>query len=730
MFLQDLMTDEIIDFQELESFWGSAIENILDGDPEEAHSTFLMSLLGIESLETEEQLQTQMRQYLLENTSVREALDDANGALAIARFAWEMFPDNINCLFQLIVMAIRCQCLELEILTENNLLELLVDAPAEQINQPLMHQSIVGLLRVLSIANIDWITEDFVLTWARLILEKSTDPTNTISLLVGSGFDLGEYQGLPSLRLALLEICLESCHDFDLFFDLRCQIVLASAKAHAYAKAIEVAEECCDLSQHRSLEDRLRASYGLFAVLMEAGHWQKIPAAAQQHSANLDDFIRSHPQGKDIDNFGLLLSASNSLSYLADKPKQLHKTRNQMGAICSEIVRLRIGGQQKPSNNLGQDDPSEKILRIGYIASTLGRHSVGWLSRSLFARHDRQNFQVFLYNINRDQKDKFHQQHFASNAFASYYFENDAAEIVRQIQSDQIDILIDLDSLTLTTTYEVMCCKPAPIQVTWLGWDASGCPEVDYFIADPYVLPADAEKYYHSKIWRLPQTYIAVDGFEMGVPTKRRADYGIPADAIVYLCVQKSLKHNPDILRLQMQIIKKVPNSYLLVRRSGDNDALINTYRQVSEEVGISMDRLIFLDRDPDEYTHRANLGIADVVLDTFPYNGATTTLETLWACVPMVTKVGQSFLARNSYSFMTNVGVTEGIAYSDQEYINWGIKLGIDSDLRQQVSGKLVQSRKISPLWNAKQFAVEMENAYRQMWQYHQVEQSAVTSI
>jgi predicted O-linked N-acetylglucosamine transferase (SPINDLY family)/SAM-dependent methyltransferase len=726
MFLQDLTMDEVIDCQELESFWRSAVDSILDGDPEEAQGIFLMSFLGIESPEMEERLQTRMRQYLWENSSARQALDDTNGALALARFVREMFPDDINCLFQLIVMAIRCQGLELEILTKNNLLELLANSPAEQIDRPLMHQSIASLLRVLSAANIDFITEDFVLAWARLILEKSTDPLDTVFLLVGSAFDLGEHQGLPSLRLALLEICLEFCDDPDLVFDLSCQIVLAATKARAYSKAIELAKECCGLSARRSLGDRLRASYGLFAVLMEAGQWQQIPAAAQQHSANLEDFIRSHPRGKAVDNLGLLLSASNSLSYLTDSPKQLHETRNQMGAICSEIVRLRIGAQQELSHDLGQPEPSKKILRIGYIASTLGRHSVGWLSRGLFAHHDRQSFQVFLYNINRNPEEPFHRQHFANNAFASYYFGSDVAGIVQQIQSDKIDILIDLDSLTLTTTYEVMCCKPAPIQVTWLGWDASGCPEVDYFIADPYVLPADAEEYYHSKIWRLPQTYIAVDGFEMGVPTKRRSDYGIPEDAIVYLCIQKSLKHNPDILRLQMQIVKAVPNSYLLVRRSGDDDAFINTYRQVSAEVGISMDRLRFLDREPDEYTHRANLGIADVVLDTFPYNGATTTLETLWAGVPMVTKVGQSFVARNSYSFMTNVGVTEGIAYDDEEYVAWGIELGTNSQLRQQVSGKLFQSRKTSHLWDARGFALEMENAYHQMWDVYQGDSTA----
>jgi predicted O-linked N-acetylglucosamine transferase (SPINDLY family) len=106
------------------------------------------------------------------------------------------------------------------------------------------------------------------------------------------------------------------------------------------------------------------------------------------------------------------------------------------------------------------------------------------------------------------------------------------------------------------------------------------------------------------------------------------------------------------------------------------------------------------------------------VVLDTFPYNGATTTMETLWMGIPIVTKVGQQFAARNSYTLMMNAGITEGIAWSDAEYIDWGVRLGNDAALRQQVRAKLWLSRKTSPLWNGKQFVRELELAYEGMWQ------------
>jgi predicted O-linked N-acetylglucosamine transferase (SPINDLY family) len=262
-----------------------------------------------------------------------------------------------------------------------------------------------------------------------------------------------------------------------------------------------------------------------------------------------------------------------------------------------------------------------------------------------------------------------------------------------------------------------MALKPAPVQVTWLGWDASGLASIDYFIVDPYVLSKQAQQHYSETLWCLPQTYIAVDGFEEGIPSLRRTDLGIDPDAVVYLSSQSGAKRHPVTAALQMQIIKQVPNSIFLIKAVGDAEVIQNFFICIAEQEGVDSDRLRFFPWDPDEYTHRANLLIADVVLDTYPYNGATTTLETLWMGLPLVTRVGDIFSARNSYAFMMNVGVTEGIAWNDAEYVDWGIRLGTDAGLRQQVAWKLKQSRQSSPLWNAKQFTREMETAYQQMW-------------
>jgi predicted O-linked N-acetylglucosamine transferase (SPINDLY family) len=173
-----------------------------------------------------------------------------------------------------------------------------------------------------------------------------------------------------------------------------------------------------------------------------------------------------------------------------------------------------------------------------------------------------------------------------------------------------------------------------------------------------------------------------------------------------------------------MQIIKAVPNSYLLIKGKSDPMIIRDFFGKIAEEEGISLDRVRFLDGVPDEETHRANLTIADIVLDTFPYNGATTTLETLWMGIPMVTQVGQQFAARNSYTFMLNAGIEEGIAWSQEEYVEWGVKLGLDRDLRDRVRGKLRTGRTTAPVWNAKQFTQDMEQAYKAMWAKYQEQQ------
>jgi predicted O-linked N-acetylglucosamine transferase (SPINDLY family) len=480
-----------------------------------------------------------------------------------------------------------------------------------------------------------------------------------------------------------------------------------------YDKAIETVEQYYRLSQ--GITDKLLGSHLIQGAHFTAGNWKGASERVDLHRDLLAEFINLSPTGLSHGQTQSLIVSSFFLPYFEDNPRTNKTLQNQLATIYQNNIGTISGGSELEEVSLQK---KTGVLRIGYIGSTFRTHSVAWLNRWLIHYHDRESFQVFIYCLNTGKEDEFNHKWFRDKVAVSSYCNGHPQETAAQIRADEIDILIDLDSLTFDLTGFVMAYKPAPVQVSWLGWDSSGIPAIDYFIADPYVLPDDAQDYYQEKIWRLPQTYLAVDGFEVGIPTLRREDLDIPADAVVYLSSQSGYKRHPDCIRSQMEIIKAVPNSYFLIKGKSDAATIQNFFGTLAAEVGISLDRLRFLDRDVDEYTHRANLAIADIVLDTFPYNGATTTLETLWMGIPLVTQVGQQFAARNSYTFMLNAGIEEGIAWSEQEYIEWGIKLGLDRDLRNAIQGKLRSGRTTAPVWNAKQFTLDMEQAYRGMWE------------
>jgi predicted O-linked N-acetylglucosamine transferase (SPINDLY family) len=476
--------------------------------------------------------------------------------------------------------------------------------------------------------------------------------------------------------------------------------------------ALETANKIRNLSNDKV--SKLDSIYLLLYTELLAGNWLNIDNKTQEYYQAIQNNLE---RGQcPMRNQAEVISITSPLAYLKDDLVGNRWLTNQLAKLFQEAVRKRFNQvtieSQKPKD-------VNKKLNIGYIAYTLRRHSVGFLSRWLIHYHQRDNFNIHLYLVNQVEDD-ITEQWFKNKVDKYDNLPANPQIIAEKINQDNIDILVDLDSITNNTTCGVMAIKPAPIQITWLGLDATGIPAIDYFLVDNLVLEKNAQEFYQEKLWRLPNCYLAVDGFEIGTPTLTRQDLNIPEDAITYLTLQVGLKRNPATIRLQMQIIKAVPNSYLLIKGAGSEKLIKDLFISIAKEEGIDENRLRFLSGVAKEEIHRANLQIADVVLDTYPYSGATTTLETLWMGIPLVTKVGQQWSSRNSYTLMVNAGISEGIAWSDEEYIDWGIKLGKDENLRRKVIAKLDESRQTSPLWNARQFTKNVENAYRQMWQIY----------
>jgi predicted O-linked N-acetylglucosamine transferase (SPINDLY family) len=695
-----ISTDETI----VDNYWHLGVAYLLAGREDDAQAAWFTPLATATESEIDN-LTADLIGVLDREARDRAETSDLEQAWLLRQHIWTLAPDRIENIFHSIYLAHKIGRLTTESLIEWQVNELLQADLPKSIDEALLEKVLGTLITIRT---------DLSLEIIRSCLTAMGSRRNPlITKLMGTLFQIFNQQGNSLFIVKLAEICNKLQPDVLSIIQV---LSYFYSGVGLYSEATVTAEQYYRLAS--GVIERLFGSYQIQRTHFTAGNWDDIEERVNTHRQLLAEVIQASPQNLHPGHNQTLVISSFFLPYTEDNPRVNKSLQNQLAAIYQQNLQPIITEAQLEASSLQK---KAGCLRIGYVGCTLRSHSVGWLSRWQIHHHDREYFQVFLYCLNIDREDSFNHQWFRDKVDVTSYLNGSAEEVAAQIKADEIDILIDLDSLTYDITCLVMAYKPAPIQISWLGWDSTGIPAVDYFIADPYVLPDDAQDYYQEKIWRLPQTYLAVDGFEVGVPTLRREALNIPADAVVYLSGQSGYKRHPDNIRCQMEIIKAVPNSYFLIKGKSDPETIQNFFGKLAAEVGISLDRLRFLDRDVDEYTHRANLAIADIVLDTFPYNGATTTLETLWMGIPMVTQVGQQFAARNSYTFMLNAGIEEGIAWNQQEYIEWGIKLGLDRDLRDKIAGKLRSGRTTAPVWNAKQFTLDMEQAYREMWAIYQ---------
>ena len=692
------------------NYWYLGVAYLLAGREEDAQAAWFTPFAIANEIEVDN-LTNNLIEILEQAANHQFEILDLEQAWLLRQHIWTLAPDRLENVFHLVYLANRLGTLTATSLTEWQVNEVLEVNTIESIDEVLLERTIGSLVTIRS---------DLSLEIIKSCLNRITSNRELIiSKLIATLFQVFNQQD-PSLFI--VEI-VKTCNEIQPNTLGTIQVLnYVCSGVGLYAEAIIAAEEYFKLAS--GIIERLFGSYQIQRTHFTAGNWQNVDKRVDLHRQLLAEVIQISPQNLSRSQYQTLIIPSFFLPYIEDNPHINKPLQNQLATIYQQNIQPIIAEEKVEKPSL-----KKKVgcLRIGYIGCTLRSHSVGWLSRWLMHHHDRESFQIFIYCLNISKDNNFNHQWFRNKVDVTSYLNGSVEEIISQIRADEIDILIDLDSLTYDITCLVMAYKTAPIQISWLGWDSSGIPAIDYFIADPYVLPNDAQDYYSEKIWRLPQTYLAVDGFEIGIPTLRREDLDIPADAVVYLSGQSGYKRHPDCVRAQMQIIKAVPNSYFLIKGMSDAATIENFFGTLAAEVGISLDRLRFLDRDRDEYSHRANLAIADVVLDTFPYNGATTTLETLWMGIPMVTQVGQQFAARNSYTFMLNAGITEGIAWNQQEYIEWGIKLGLDRSLRDKIHGKLKSGRTTAPVWNSKQFTRDLEQAYRDMWAQYQEQQQQI---
>lgn len=701
--------------EQINHVWQLGLARLLAGHEAEAQFTWMMALSAAEP----EQLEswTEDLVQVLQTEAEHQAATEAwQRAWLIRQHLREIAPVEINNLLHLVGLAPKVDLFDADYLESLEITDLLRSQSELDVDEALLLKAIDAVLPY-------WIEDQRIEDFIEAALKHIHNTQAVLNTLLPKAFDFKDL-GRPDqndLARYLAEICLRYSPNSPEILKLLASCYELEGR---HLEAIEAARQ--SLAAYEALDEKMIAM-GFLAIrlLRAAATWAEARDIFKQQKALMPKLLEEYkPQADHPLHATLMTFCSFYTYYLDDNPVEHRHLQNQLAALYQADLRFHEKELfEKCQKRLAAPlIKTERKLKIGYIARYMCQHPVGWLSRWLMQYHDKERFDIYTYHLHVRHISEFTHRWFVQPVTRSGKFEDgmwtDVAEHISQ--NDEIDILVDLDSITYSETCSILALKPAPIQVSWMGFDAPGIPAVDYFMADPYVLPETAQEYYTEKIWRLPNTYLAVDGFEVGVPTLRRDQLGIPGDAVIYLSAQDGKKRHPDTMRLQIKILREVPNSYLLIKGIGDEASLKEAFYQLADEEGVERDRLRFLKRDLNEPTHRANLGIADIVLDTYPYNGATTTLETLWMGVPIVTKVGQQWAARNSYTMLMNVGVTEGIARTNEEYLEWGVRMGTDAALRQDIHLRLLRSRQTSPLWNTRQFARDMENAYEQMWKIY----------
>jgi len=701
--------------REVANYWYLGLVLLLTGKEQEAQITWMTPFLEFGEEESEHWLQ-ELTAILLNTAQQQEENSNFKLAWVIRQHIKEFIADDINNLLKIIDLNYELKIQDLEI----NVNEL--TATLSQLTKPLVFDEklLVQAIEKVALTLADPVNiPEFINKLLEVLIPNLLSSENIVKLLLekADAYHYFFYQQM-SVYFAKIALCLAT----DNLTAINCMNKIISPLQRLginYSKdSIDWSHKYLELAQ-QPIDQIMGNQFLMEAFLTSCNNWQKTVQSYQQYKFLLANLVSSQIQSEGLVQ---MLSMGAFLLYMEDNPGENRLIRNRVAGLCQEFMSQKFPEyistyQQRflaPRPSL-----SERPLRIGYLSGCFRTHSVGFLAWWLLKYHDRQQFDVRLYSLGDLSEDP--QQQAYKKEFGDSFYQGGLpiATVADKINEDEIDILVDLDSLTSYGNCAILSLKPAPIQVTWLGYDATGFPGVDYFIADNYVLPESAQDYYTEKIWRLPENYIGIDGFTVGTPTISRESLDIPDDGIIYFSSQTGLKRNPHNISLQMQIIKQVPNSYFLLKSHRSNHQDLQDFiTPIAEAVGVDLECLRFLPSADTDMEHRANLAIADIVLDTYPYNGATTTLETLWMGIPLVTRVGEQFAARNSYTMMMNVGVTEGIAWSDQEYVEWGVKLGKDEKLRQEIVWKLRKSRQTSPLWNGNKFAREMENAYQQMWE------------
>ena len=368
--------------------------------------------------------------------------------------------------------------------------------------------------------------------------------------------------------------------------------------------------------------------------------------------------------------------------------------------------------------------PSRKTserLRIGFLSGDFRRHPVGQLIGEVLDKMDRQRFEPIGLSIGPDDGSDVRARLVKSFDRFADMESLGIEETVDRIRAEELDILIDLHGWTTHGRPEALALRCAPVQVNWLGYAGTmGSPLLaDFVIGDPVALPEEFGDAFTETIVHLPHCYLPVDS-RVGIPSPpSRTDEGLPENGFVFCSFNASHKLNPQSFDIWCRLLRELPGSVLWLSKFGDSAA--GNLRREAEQRGVTADRLVFARFVERQEDHLARMRLADLALDTNPYNSHSTGMELLFAGVPLVSKLGEAFHARVGASLLSAAGLPELIAKDDDAYYRIASRASRDSAYLADVRKRLRTAQGSAPLFNMVDFAKGLEAVLLDIWAAHE---------
>lgn len=369
----------------------------------------------------------------------------------------------------------------------------------------------------------------------------------------------------------------------------------------------------------------------------------------------------------------------------------------------------------KPSGPpLHRAHPRGGKIKIGYLSGDLHMHAVGLLTAELYELHDKSRFEVHAFSWSREDGTPLRARiKAAMDSYTPLHGVNDrrAAELIAEAG---IDVLVDLQGLTSGARPGILVHRPAPVQVSYLGLPAtSAIPGVDWILADRFVMPPESLPYHTEKPIYLPHCYQVSDRRRVANPAPSRREAGLPEDGFVFCAFNNNHKMSEPVWRCWMRVLRQVPGSVLWLL--ADNPFAQANLSRVAVEEGVAPERLVFAPRaQPADYLARFTL--ADLFLDTFPYNAGTTASDCLWMGTPILTRSGRTYISRMAGSLLTAVGLPDLVTTTIEDYEERAVQLGSQPARVASYKRYLAEHGRSSPLFDIPATVRDIEREFERL--------------